>query len=165
MMIQNTIQLLKNYPRPFWLISFLQFGIFYICHGMLLFFPDILNQISNNDGNLQLCEVVEHAIQMKTEQIERKCVDHLDFSAYFNVMILQSLNLAGYVLISIFVNLVGRPSIFIFFFLTAGVCGILIIFIKSTLIATYLYMWLLMCGVCSNLLNTVTYENFPTHLR
>lgn len=164
-MIHNTIQILKNYPRPFWLISFLQFGIFYIGHGMLLFFPDILNQISNTDGNLQLCKVVEHAIEVKSEKIERICVDHLDFTAYLNVLILQALNLAGYILISIFVNIVGRTSIFIFFFLTTGICGIVIIFIKSTLIATYLYMWLLLCGVCSNLLNTVTYEKFPTNLR
>lgn len=165
MMIHNTISLLKNYPRPFLLISFLQFGTFYICHGMLLFFPDILNQISNNDGNVVLCEVVKRAIDVKNEQIEQNCVDHLDFSAYYNVLILQALYLAGYLLISIFVNIVGRPSILIFFFVTTGVCGILIIFIKSTLIATYLYMWLLLCGVCSNLLNTVTYEYFPTNLR
>lgn len=165
-MVHNTIQLIKNYPRPFWLISFSQFGIFYVCHGMLLFFPQILNQVSHHNGNLELCEVVKQAnFEEKNEQIESNCIDHLDFSAYLNVMILQSLNLVGYILISIFVNIVGRLSILVFFLLSTGMCGIAIIFIKNTLIATYLYMWLLLCGVSSNLLNTVTYENFPTNLR
>lgn len=165
MLIQNTLRLVKNYSRPFWLISFIQFGIFYVCHGMLLFFPDILNQVSHSNGNLKLCEIVKQAVELKNEQIERKCIDHLDFSAYLNVMILQSLNLAGYIAISIFVNIVGRLSIFEFFFITTGICGIGIIFVKNALIATYLYMWMLLSGVISNLLNTVTYENFPTDLR
>lgn len=165
-MIHNTIRMIKTYPRPFWLISFSQFGIFYVCHGMLLFFPQILNQVSNHNANLELCEVVTQAnFELKNEQIESKCIDHLDFSAYLNVMILQSLNLVGYILISIFVNIVGRLSIFVFILFSTGMCGIAIILIKNTLIATYLYMWLLLCGVSSNLLNTVTYENFPTNLR
>jgi hypothetical protein len=132
---------------------------------MLLFFPDILNQVSHHNGNLQLCEIVKHATEVKSEQIEAKCIDHLDYSAYLNVLILQSLNLAGYILISVFVNIIGRLSIFAFFFFTSGICGLIIIFINNSLVATYLYMWMLLSGVCSNLLNTVTYENFPTNLR
>lgn len=164
-MLHNTIELVKNYPRPFWLISFSQFAIFYVCHGMLLFFPDILNQVSQHNGSSLLCEIVTQAVEVKNEQIERNCIDHLDFSAYLNVMILQSLYLVGYIGISIFVNICGRLSIFLFFLFTTGLCGILVIFIQNTLIATYLYIWLLLSGVCSNLLNTVTYEKFPTTLR
>jgi MFS family permease len=33
------------------------------------------------------------------------------------------------------------------------------------MVATYLYLWLLVSGVASNLMNTVTYDSFPTHLR
>lgn len=171
MMLHNTLQILKIYPRSFWLISIVQFGTFYVCHGMLLFFPDILNEVSQFDGNenLQLCDIVRSVIEQKREQVTnattRECVDQLDSSAYVYVMILQACQAIGFIIISFSINFIGRSPILAFVFFTTGVCGALIFYVRSTMIATYLYLWLLVSGVASNVVNTITYDSFPTHLR
>ncbi|KAL7026280.1 hypothetical protein ACKWTF_013829 [Chironomus riparius] len=171
MMLHNTLQMLKNYPRSFWLLSIIQFGTFYVCHGLLLFFPDILHEVSQfseSSSSLQLCDVVDKVIAHKTNlssNFIEVCVDELDISAYTYVTILQSCFLVGFLVISFTVNYIGRFPILIFIFLTTGLCGILIAFIKNATVATYLYLWLLVSGVNSNLLNTVSYDLFPTNLR
>lgn len=171
MMLHNTLQMLKNYPRSFWFLSLIQFGTFYVCHGMLLFFPDILNEVSqfsDSSSTLHLCNVVERVIEHKANSSAKTvedCVDQLDISAYIYVAILQSCYLLGFLVISFTVNYIGRFPILIFIFMTTGLCGILIAFIKNATIATYMYLWLLVSGVNSNLLNTVSYDLFPTNLR
>jgi MFS transporter, VNT family, synaptic vesicle glycoprotein 2 len=170
-MMNNTMNILKNYSRSFWLLSFLQFGVFYVAHGMLLFFPDILHKVSQSEGSgdesqNQICEVVRSAIvEKKSAFDEQQCVEHLDFSAFYYVIILESCYFLGFLVISLLVNYVGRMSIFLFVFITTGLCGILIVVINNLIISNYLYMWLLVIGVNSNLLNTVTFDAFPTELR
>lgn len=168
-MLHNTTQMLKCYPRSFWLLSIIQFGTFYVCHGLLLFFPDILHEVSEfteSSGSLQLCDIVDKVIQQKANSSSVEyCVDQLDSSAYIYVSILQGCYLLGFLIISFVVNYIGRFPILVFIFMTTGLCGILIAFIKNATVATYLYLWLLASGVNSNLLNTVSYDLFPTHLR
>lgn len=168
MMMHNTMLILKNYPRAFWLISLVQFGTFYVGHGLLLFFPDTLNQVSQfsgNDSNLQMCDIIRSVIDSKKNSTVHECVNHLDSSAFIYVTILQACYLLGYVIISVCVNFTGRLPIFAFLFFTTGFSGLLIFFVKNAFISTYLYLWLLVSGVVSNLMNTVTYDLFPTHLR
>lgn len=168
-MLHNTMQILKNYPRSFWLLSFLQFGILYACHGMLLFFPEIIHQVSQYDGNnLQICKIIETVIENKnnaTSILSKECVEELDISAYINLIILESCYLVGFIIISLTVNYIGRLPILVFFFMTCGLCGILIVFINNSMIATYFYVWFLVIGINSNLINTVAYDLFPTNLR
>lgn len=140
---------------------------------MLLFFPDILNQTakymkSSSSESVELCSIVESAIeQRKNELIENDhiCIDELDISAYFYAIILEACYTIGFLIISLLVNYVGRLSIFSVIFFSTGICGILISFVGSPTVSTYLYIWLLVSGVNNTLMNTVTYDLFPTTLR
>lgn len=171
-MRDQLVTLIRDYPRSIGLVSVIQFGINFVCTGILLFFPDIVNQtakfLQNDHGNVQLCQIVENAIKVGKDQMlqgRRECIDELDLSAYFYAIILEGCYFVGFIVVSLLVNYIGRLSIFSFVFFSTGLCGILIVFINSATIGILLYVWLLVSGVNNTLLNTVTYELFPTNLR
>lgn len=170
MMLSQTVDLFKIYPRSIILISLIQFGIYFVCNGMLLFFPDILNQTAkfnrenSTDSQAKLCEIVENAIREKKEQSEVKCIDELDISSYYYALILEVCYTVGFLIISWLVNYSGRLAIFSFIFFTTSFCGFAINY-TGTMVGSYLYVWLLASGINNTLLNTVTYDLFPTNLR
>lgn len=172
MMLDQTVNLIRDYPRSIGLISFIQFGIYFVCNGMLLFFPDILNQTAkyteSSSANVELCEIVESAIEVrKTRLLDggRVCVDELDISAYYYAIILEACYTVGFLIVSLLVNYIGRLTIFSFIFFSTALSGFMIVIVHHSVVATYLYVWLLVSGVNNSLLNTVTYELFPTNLR
>lgn len=172
MMFDQTMTLIRDYPRSIGIISAIQFGIYFVCNGMLLFFPDILNQTakyseSSSGEKVELCEIVEGAIAARKNSTAaaQTCVDELDVSAYYYAIILEACYTIGFLIISLLVNYVGRLTIFSVVFFSTGIAGLLIMFVSNPAIATYLYVWLLVSGVNNTLLNTVTYDLFPTNLR
>jgi len=173
MMFDQSVTLIRDYPRSIGIISILQFGIYFVCNGMLLFFPDILNQTAKFMGTskaetVELCEIVESAIELKRQSYNSAvttCVEELDISAYYYAIILEVCYVGGFLAVSLLVNYIGRLTIFTFVFFSTGLCGILIAFVSNPVFATYLYVWLLVSGVNNTLMNTVTYDLFPTNLR
>jgi VNT family MFS transporter (synaptic vesicle glycoprotein 2) len=170
MMLRQTTSLCKSHPRSILILSLLQFGIYFVCNGMLLFFPDILNQTakfvqhSGNATDTRLCTIVESAIREQRLQQKSACVDELDISSYYYAMLLEVCYVVGFLIISWLVNYTGRLAIFAFIFFTTSFCGFAVNF-SGTMIGTYLYVWLLASGINNTLLNTVTYDLFPTNLR
>lgn len=174
MMLNQSIVLFRDYPRSIGLVSMIQFGMYFVCNGMLLFFPDIVNQtalyLQTSSSDVTLCEIVEHTIEAKRNISNaswhvKACVEELDISAFYYALILEGCYTAGFFILSLLVNYVGRLSIFTFVSFSTSICGFLIVWISNATIAMYLYVWLLVSGVTMVLLNTVTYDLFPTHLR
>ncbi|XP_037044004.1 putative transporter SVOPL [Bradysia coprophila] len=175
MMLNQSVTLFRVYPWSIFLVSTIQFGMYFVCNGMLLFFPDIVNQaalyMQTSSSDQALCKIIEHAIDAKNNNSAvsadnvRECVQELDVTAYYYALILEGCYTGGFFLLSLLVNYVGRLSIFTFVSFSTGICGFLIVWVSNTTIAIYLYVWLLACGVTIVLLNTVTYDLFPTNLR
>ena len=151
----------------------LQFMVYFVCNGLMLFFPDILNETgkymeSSPGGKIELCKIVESAIDSKknkNETSESKCVEKLDVSAYFYVSLLELFGTIGFLIVGLLVNYVGRLTIFTVIYISTGVSVVSIIFVTNPVISMYLYVLVLLGGVNNTLLNTVTYDLFPTHLR
>lgn len=170
MMLNQSILLFRDYPRSIALVSTIQFGMYFVCNGMLLFFPDIVNQtalyLQTSSGDVTLCEIIESRKNISNAIVDdRSCVEELDISAFYYALILEGCYTTGFFLLSLLVNYVGRLSIFTFVSFTTGICGLLIVWIPNATAAIYLYVWLLTSGVTIVLLNTVTYDLFPTNLR
>lgn len=174
MMLNQSVVLFRDYPRSIALVSTIQFGMYFVCNGMLLFFPDIVNQaalyLQSNSSNVTLCEIIEHTIaarkNVSVANVDVKtCVESLDISAYYYALILEGCYTAGFFMLSLLVNYVGRLPIFTFISFSTGLCGFLIVWIPNATAAIYLYVWLLVSGVTVVLLNTVIYDLFPTNLR
>lgn len=174
MMLHQSVVIFRDYPRSIALVSAIQFGMYFVCNGMLLFFPDIVNQtalyLHTSSGDVTLCQIIGQTIDARknitNEVVDAKsCVQELDISAYYYALILEGCYTGGFFLLSVLVNYVGRLTIFTFVSFSTGICGFLIVWISNATIAIYLYVWLLVSGVTIVLLNTVTYDLFPTHLR
>lgn len=169
MMFHQTVSLCRDHPRSIILLSLIQFGVYFVCNGQLLFFPAILNQTGQFQGNstTKLCEIVESAIKMQRiegDLMKSNCIDELDISSYYYTMLLECCYVVGFLLISWMVNCTGRLAIFSFIFFSTGICGFAVNF-SDVQLGTYFYVWLLASGINNTLLNTVTYDLFPTHLR
>ncbi|CAO1319776.1 unnamed protein product [Diamesa serratosioi] len=186
-MISQSRLLGSQYLKSIVIMSLLQFGIFFVCNGMLLFFPDILNQMAqymqnpdSTNNSIKLCEIVENAISTRKLQLNETfistndvyvdnktgiCVETLDISAYYYAIILEAFYTGGFLIISILVNVVGKLAIVSTILFSTGICGLAIVFIKMPTLSIYLYVILLASGLTNNLLNTATYDLFPTNLR
>lgn len=170
MMLNQSVTLFRDYPRSMGLLSAIQFGMFFVANGMILYFPDIANRtaiyMNASSRELTLCNILEQAIDAKQNASSVKvCVEQLDISAYYYAFILEGCYTGGFFLLSLLVNYVGRLQLFTLISFSTGICGLAIAFISNATIAMYLYVWLLACGITSVLLNTVTYDLFPTNLR
>lgn len=174
MIFNQSKVLFRDYPRSIALVSMIQFGMYFVCNGMLLYFPDIVNQralyLQDSSSDVTLCQIVEHTIEARKNvsnaAVDAKvCVEELDISAYYYALILEGCYTAGFFIVSLLVNYVGRLTIFSFVSFSTGICGFLIVWISNATVAIYLYVWLLACGITVVLLNTVTYDLFPTNLR
>lgn len=172
-MLDQTVSLIREYPRSIGIMSALQFGVYFVSNGMLLFLPDILNQTANymhssSNDSIKLCTIVERAIEAKNNRSSLSsgtCNEELSISTYYYAIMLEVCYVLGFLTISLLVNYIGRLTIFCFIFFTTGLSGFLIVLVSDPTIAQYLYVWLLVSGVNNNLLNTVTYDLFPTNLR
>lgn len=105
MMLNQSVILFREYPRSIVLISTIQFGIYFVCNGMLLFFPDIINQtakyLQTSSNDVTLCKVVEYSIEAKINVSNigvdvKTCVEELNISAYYYALILESCYTVGF---------------------------------------------------------------------
>ncbi|XP_058465632.1 synaptic vesicle glycoprotein 2B-like isoform X2 [Malaya genurostris] len=166
---------MKPYLNKTAIVCILQFGIYLSSNGLYMFFPDILNRVAEvqEGGSKQttICNAV-YETQAKllmhdsnfTEAIP-ECNQKLDIMAYENSFILELMYALGFAVIGLIINAVGKLPILVFVFFCCGLCGVLITFIDVPLLAVWLYVILLTCGYCINVVNAVTVDLFPTNLR
>ncbi|GAB0095015.1 hypothetical protein DMENIID0001_103410 [Sergentomyia squamirostris] len=153
----------------------LQFWALFTDSGMYMFFPDILNRValhhrgqSGNNYTATICQAVaETRIDIKDIVTENNtsCELHLDNTAFEHTLAVELLYAIGFALVGILINKVGKLAILIFVFMGCGICGIAIIFTTIPTLSTYLYVIILLCGLTMNVVNAVTIDLFPTHLR
>ncbi|GAB0098019.1 hypothetical protein DMENIID0001_137090 [Sergentomyia squamirostris] len=152
----------------------LQFWMFFTGHGLYLFFPDILNRVAmyidqaGENYSATICQaVVETTMDIKhmVTADNTTCQQQLDTSAFEHSIVLEVLYTVGFVLIWVTINKVGKLPILMFSLMGSGICGIAIVFTTIPTLSTYLYVILLLCVLPLNVVNAVTIDLFPTHLR
>lgn len=177
-MFEQVLELISKYPRSFGIVALIQFGTYFVCNGMLVFFPDILNQtasfVKGSGGSSinadKICDIVEATIANKTaastDAVERICVEKFEISVYWFVIYLETCYTLGFFVISALLWLkVHRLYVLNFIYITTGVAGIAIVMINDVTASSFLYVWLLTCGLTITLMNAIAIELFPTHLR
>lgn len=193
---QQTLRLFtQKYLRSTLVTCLLQFGIYSVSNGMLLFFPDILNQIAffmeNNPGSRSsICEILESGMvagnrTILTGSLINSCIEKLDITAYTYSILVETLYAGGFLIMGLIINIVGKLPLIseylLYFFLlrniswffiipafilfTTGIASVAINFNEIPEISIYLYVILLACGLCGNLVNISTLDLFPTNLR
>ncbi|XP_005183229.1 synaptic vesicle glycoprotein 2B [Musca domestica] len=169
----------RQYARTTILICTIQFFIFCTSNGMYMWFPSILNSVAefmneNPNNRTYICEVV-YAKQKATMELEMalkqdanlvgECNEKLEISTYQHSLTLEVLYAVGFALIGGIINKVGKRLILFVCLAVCGACGVVLIFVDQPMIAIYLYVVLLLCGLGINVLSAATVELYPTRLR
>lgn len=197
---QQTLALFKKkYLRSTMVTCALQFGIYSVSNGMLLFFPDILNQIAhfmetNPGAKSTICEILESEMVVGNKTrfeaaLINSCIEKLDITAYTYSILVEILYAVGFLIMGLIINMVGKLPlisefsefqlksqeiqnflnlkflILAFILLITGSSAIAINFNNIPEVSIYLYVVLLACGLCGNLVNISTLDLFPTNLR
>ncbi|XP_017475873.1 PREDICTED: synaptic vesicle glycoprotein 2A-like, partial [Rhagoletis zephyria] len=174
----------REYMRTTVLICSIQFWIFVTSNGMYMWFPHILNSVAEfmneNPGNrTYICQVVyskqESIFNLESahvgatsdgisSQVEQ-CNEKLEISTYQHSLVLEVLYAVGFAFIGGIINKVGKHIILFMCLAVCGICGIAATYADVPMVAIYLYVILLLCGLGINVLSAATVDLYPTRLR
>ncbi|EAT32850.1 AAEL014910-PA [Aedes aegypti] len=154
------------------IVCFLQFGTYLTSHGTYMFFPSILDQVfkaqETGEERFSVCELVydrANTTNTETDTDDECVVQTLDVTLYEMSFILEVIYAAGFAIIGLIINVVGRLSILVFVFGGCGIAGLLIIFVEIPMVSVWCYMILVMCGFAGSIVSAITVDLFPTNLR
>ncbi|XP_061390195.1 synaptic vesicle glycoprotein 2A-like [Musca vetustissima] len=169
----------REYARTTILICTIQFLIFCTSNGMYMWFPSILNSVAeymneNPNNRTYICQVV-YAKQKETFELEMalkqdeslvaECNEKLEISTFQHSLILEVLYAVGFAAIGSIINRIGKRLILFVCLAVCGACGVATIFVDHPMVAIYLFVVLLLCGLGINVLSASTVELYPTRLR
>ncbi|XP_012158342.1 synaptic vesicle glycoprotein 2B isoform X2 [Ceratitis capitata] len=174
----------REYMRTTILICSIQFWIFVTSNGMYMWFPHILNSVAEfmneNPGNrTYMCQIVYSkqqsifdaenahgaAVSDGVTETATQCIEKLEISTYQHSLVLEVLYAVGFALIGGIINKVGKQVILFVCLVACGACGIAATYADIPMVAIYLYVVLLLCGLGINVLSAATVDLYPTRLR
>lgn len=149
------------------LISILTFWIYAVSYGLFMYFPDIINQVSeytkiHPDKKLTVCEILNSKKLNSTELTE--CSETLAISSFSNALILEVFYSVGYAVSGILINKVGKLSIIVVVLFFCGIFGIAAAFMNDPTIGIYFYLILLLCALTCPVINAATIDLYPTKI-
>ncbi|XP_026478597.1 synaptic vesicle glycoprotein 2C-like isoform X2 [Ctenocephalides felis] len=169
LMIQQTVPLFKKpLVKYTLLICIVQFGMFASSSGMFMWFPVIANDLMSYYDKFghydDVCTVFASRAQF-LQSLEDKCDIQVNPSVFTLTLILGVCFSMAYITVGIVINILGNKNILIFGLTLCGSCGIAVYFAKEYYVLVSLFGVFLAAGVCVGLMNTITVDVFPTHVR
>ncbi|XP_055913306.1 synaptic vesicle glycoprotein 2B-like [Eupeodes corollae] len=169
---------MREHRRNTTVICFIIFWIFFTAHGILMWFPFVLNKVmqftsANPTSNLQICEMLyimdnynePNVNATKTEILERKCDQSLELSTYQHTLSLEAIFAGLYIGVGYFTGKLGRIRTLVIILMVCGIGGIFAATVTIPIFAVYSLQVLLVCGLGVTVLNSITVDIFPTNLR
>nr|XP_022910461.1 synaptic vesicle glycoprotein 2B-like [Onthophagus taurus] len=154
------------------LTCLIQTGFLTSLNTLRLWLPQLYTTINDyqtaypDDKDANLCTMLG-SITSNVDVSQSECLefDSRD-SVYFNVVIINIVNMIFYTLAGIFINKLGKKTILIFLGILGTISGVSIYFAQSVATTTTLTsLSNASLGVCSNILITIVIDLFPTTLR
>lgn len=129
----------------------------------------------DSDGaplSMTICEILDatrtavHVVATQNEtDVNTVCISKLELSTYEHTFILETLYVVGFAVIGMIINYTGKLLIILFVLFGCGACAISLVFVNIPIVATYLYILLLACGLAVSVVNASTIELYPTSFR
>lgn len=149
----------------------MQFSVCNAANGFWTFFPEILNKMSlwtdASRGQATVCEIFS-AMDVMHNQTDSAsaCVEKLELSTYAYIFEIIALSGLGYVIMSLVINWAGKLVIIEFNVILGGVSALLLIFVETPVISSYLYMNMMILSCLTvSVIHASTIELFPTSKR
>ncbi|XP_059609947.1 synaptic vesicle glycoprotein 2B [Phlebotomus argentipes] len=159
----------STYVLNFIIFCSLQFGVFYTCAGVGLWFPDIVNRVLQKagDDSLTLCQTLDFKPNATSfELLEDTCDDSIGTDTFMYNMLYGLLYITGYIILGFLVKLFGRRILLVSVLGGSAAIGLALIWVTSrTLVVFFLSLHLMFAGVSISVINSSVVAVFPTHLR
>ncbi|CAH0554052.1 unnamed protein product [Brassicogethes aeneus] len=151
------------------LVCFIQFLLMMTVNTIKIWLPQLFQAINDfqfkyENKSSSLCEMIE---MLSPKHASIPCtVNFKNSSVYINSMIVSLVTIGGYLLAAVVINKVGRKKILHVAFLISGSCAIAMYFSSKNVVILVLSCIFASIGsICSNVMQTITIDLFPTTLR
>ncbi|XP_018800129.1 PREDICTED: synaptic vesicle glycoprotein 2A-like [Bactrocera latifrons] len=161
----------RKYLQITVIICNIQFWALVAANGLYMWFPQTINSvvtfIQEHSGEHKLiCEIVydqQDALYKTDGTIE--CVTKLETPTFYYSLIMEILYASSFALVGFIINRVAKILILFITIILFTSCGLASVFIVNPVIAAYLYVLFFVVGVAIIVLNAITIDLYPTHLR
>ncbi|KAG5675350.1 hypothetical protein PVAND_005259 [Polypedilum vanderplanki] len=162
------------------ILCLMQCGLFGSCHGLYMFFPEIVDKLatfSNQypDGRKTICEIFKvedttmtNATKYSTvisHNVNVGCSETFEIETFFHSLILEILYMVGFLLITFIINRTSKLSILWVILFGCSFSGFATLFVKIPLLSVYIYVIFMLLFLSVNVVNAATVDLFPTNLR
>lgn len=168
-----------KHARKMILVSLLQCGLFGSCHGLYMFFPEIVDKITtftNRFPNSQatVCKMVHSVDELSLnvtkyafaiKHIATTCSEQFEISTFFHSFILEMLYMIGFLVITFIINRTSKLNILLVILFGCSVSGFATNFVDIPLLSVYIYVIFMCTLLAVNVVNAATVDLFPTNLR
>lgn len=162
------------------IVCLMQCGLFGSCHGLYMFFPEIVDKLatfSNQypNGRSTICEILqaeEAPVTNATKysiaimrNVNAGCSETFEISTFFHSLIMEILYMVGFLLITFIINRTSKLSILWVILFGCSISGFATLFVKIPLLSVYIYVMFMLLFLSVNVVNAATVDLFPTNLR
>ncbi|XP_065364983.1 synaptic vesicle glycoprotein 2B-like [Calliphora vicina] len=168
---------MRKHIRKTCLAALIQFIIFFTAHGVYMWFPYILNNTmlytEYHEEPICLCDILRFtqssnfsiSNSLSDNQGDKICTTKLEISTYKHTITLELIYVFLLICV-IFANKKFQRTPILFIILaTCGLSGILSLIINVPLVAIYMLVIMLCCGLGTSVMNTIVVDIYPTNLR
>lgn len=164
-----------DHVRKTVLICFVQFLLYGSCHGLYMFFPEIVDKIEAfskefPNSNSTLCEMIVTEEKIEEEEFleftkQAVCVDKIEVGTFGHSLVLELLYMVGFLIITFLINRVTKLSILLAILLGCGASGVATLFVKIPIVTIYAYVTFMLTFLGVNIVCAATCSLYPTKLR
>ncbi|XP_017478735.1 PREDICTED: synaptic vesicle glycoprotein 2B-like [Rhagoletis zephyria] len=163
---------MREHIRKTLLSSIILYILFFNAHGVYIWFPYIVNltikYTEKTSEPESLCNIIEIAqsgnLTVANDNVD-SCVTHLELSTYKHTLFLEFIYVSLLLIVMYAISKFGRRPILFAILFVSGACGVVAFSIKLPLLAIYLFVVNLCCGLGTTVVNAIVVEIFPTNLR
>lgn len=160
---------MQPYLRNTIIACILQFGILSTANGMYIWFPYIVNKVAmfteaNPSSRTRICDIIMSS-KSSNSSASTDCSEILDMSTFEIEFIFEFIYLVGFFLLGLLINVIGKITILIIILIGCGIFGIITVFVDIPIVSIYLFIILLLVGLAVTVVNAVSVDLYPTHLR
>lgn len=147
----------------------IQFGIFSTSNGMYIWFPYVVNKVAmftevNPNNRTTICDIIMSSKSSNSSE-SINCSETLDISTFEIEFIFEFIYLIGFLLLGLLIKPIGKITILITLLIGCGIFGVITVFVDIPILSIYFFIILLLVGLAVSVVNAVTVDLYPTHLR
>lgn len=160
------------------LVSILQCGLFGSCHGLYMFFPEIVDKVGTFTNRFPMqkatiCEMVQKVDEISVNKTAyafaikhiATCSETFEIATFFHSFILEMLYMMGFLVITLIINRTSKLNILLVILLGCSMSGFATNFVDIPLLSVYIYVMFMLTLLAVNVVNAATVDLFPTNLR